>query len=321
MSSIVPPRTPYIDLAVEAHALLRGEGQTEIAGVEERVETLTHIQVHHIIIRTEGGAQALNRPIGSYVTIESPPLKIHDAEVKEEIITAISRHLPEIIAEKIALQPEDTVLLVGLGNWRATADAIGPRFIEFSPITRQFSQYAPDALVPGMRPCCGIAPGVLGITGLETLEVIQGIVEKVKPALLIVADALAANNIDRIGCTIQLGNTGIQPGAGIGNARYALNQESLGIPVMALGCPTIVNSSVIARQLLEAYCQKSAIPFQAELLPPLIEERLAFHGGDLAVTPKEIDDIVINTAKILAAGVAASLFPSVSPGDIELYVT
>jgi spore protease len=320
MTSAPQVSSSYIDLAVEAHALLRGESQTDIDGVEERVEQLTHSRLHHIIIRTAAGADVLNRPVGSYVTIESPPLKLYDVSVKNEIVTALAAALGAMIRDKVDLQPDDTVLLVGLGNWRAAADAVGPKFIACSPVTRQFSRYAPQALPPGTRPCCGIAPGVLGATGLETSEVVRGIVNHAHPALIIVADALAANNVDRIGCTIQLGNTGIQPGSGIGNARQALNQETLGVPVIALGCPTIVNASVIARQLLQAYGQSRHLSLDSEEIAELIRQSLAFHGGDLAVTPKEIDDIAANSARIMADGVAAALFPHLSPEDIALYI-
>ncbi|MDD3270271.1 MAG: GPR endopeptidase, partial [Syntrophomonadaceae bacterium] len=215
----------------------------------------------------------------------------------------------------------DTVLLVGLGNWRATADSLGPKFIEYSPISRHYHQHAPEALVEGMRPVCGIAPGVLGITGLETFEVIRGIVENVKPALLIVVDALAAQNVDRIGTTIQMSNTGIQPGAGVGNARHALNREELGIPVIALGCPTIVNASLIANQAIQKFCLDSGAMYNEIKSLNSIKEVFSRFGGNLAVTPKEVDQIIENTARILSMGVATSIFPGISLEQLELYAT
>ncbi|NLG32130.1 MAG: GPR endopeptidase, partial [Syntrophomonadaceae bacterium] len=231
-------------MAIEARDLVRGVTNKEIPGVEEQVETMEFIKATTITIMNEKGAQQLGRPVGIYVTIDSPPLKINDPYVKNEIITVMEKNLHLLFGER--LKPEDTVLLVGLGNWRATADSLGPKFIEYSPITRHYHAYAPEALVQGMRPTCGISPGVLGITGLETFEVVKGIVDSVKPSLMVVVDALAAQNVDRIGTSIQMSNTGIQPGAGVGNARHALTEADLGIPVIAIGVPTIVSAGIIA---------------------------------------------------------------------------
>ena len=212
-----------VDLATEARDLVRGAADREIPGVEEKVEQMEQIKITSIFIREPQAAQVMGRPIGTYLTIESPPLKINDPYVKQEIIDAMAKSIPLLLSD--TLKPQDLVLLAGLGNWRATPDALGPKFIEYSPITRHYHQYAPEALVEGMRPTCGIAPGVLGITGLETFDVIKGIVDKVKPAVMFVVDSLAAQNVERIGTTIQMSNTGIQPGSGIGNAWQALTHQ------------------------------------------------------------------------------------------------
>ena len=172
-----------------------------------------------------------------------------------------------------------------------------------------------------MRPTCGIAPGVLGITGLETFEVIKGIVDSVQPALLIVVDALAAQNVERIGTTIQMSNTGIQPGSGIGNARHAITQEDLGVPVIAIGCPTIVNAAVIADQAVRKFCLDSGAMYDEIRSRNSIQEIVSFYGGSLGVTPKEIDEIIENTARIMAMGVAVSIFPGISEEQLELYAT
>lgn len=306
-----------VDLAVEAKDLVRGASGKEITGVEENVEKLENIKINTISIKDQKAVSIMGRPIGTYVTIECPPLKINDPYVKDEIIQAMKQSMSLLINNK--LKPDGTVLLVGLGNWRATADALGPKFIEYSPITRHYHQYAPQALVKGMRPACGIAPGVLGITGLETFEVIKGIVEKIEPSILVVVDALAAQNVDRIGTTIQMANTGIQPGAGIGNARHALTEESLGIPVIAIGCPTIVNAAVIARQAVEKYCKTVNVNFNELMSTNAIKDILSYFGGSLSVTPKEVDEIIENSARIIAMGVATALFPNISTEQLELY--
>lgn len=308
-----------VDLAIEARDLVRGTTGREIQGVEEKVEKLEQIKITSIFIREPQAAQVMGRPVGTYITIESPPLKINDPYVKQEIIDAMAKSMPILLNDTV--KPQDVVLLVGLGNWRATPDALGPKFIQYSPITRHYHQYAPDALVQGMRPTCGIAPGVLGITGLETFDVVKGIVDKIKPAALIVVDSLAAQNVERIGTSIQMCNTGIQPGSGIGNTRQALSQQELGIPVIAIGCPTIVNAAVITNQAIQQFCSNSGVNFVESSAQEAVKEILSYFGGSLTVTPKEIDDIIENTSRILAMGVATSLFPGIAQEQLELYAT
>lgn len=309
----------FVDLAIEARDLVRGTTGREIQGVEEQVEQMEQIKITTITIKDPAAVPIMGKPLGTYVTIESPPLKINDPYVKDEIITAMSKSMTILLGNR--LQPKDTVLLVGLGNWRATADALGPKFIEYSPITRHYFQHAPEALVEGMRPVSGIAPGVLGITGLETYEVIKGVVDSVKPGVLVVVDALAAQNVDRIGNTIQMSNTGIQPGGGVGNARHALTEQELGIPVIAIGCPTIVNAAIIAQQAIQNFCTASNTLFNDMTATNAIKNTLSIFGGSLAVTPKEVDEIIENTARIISMGVATSLFPGVSREQLELYAT
>lgn len=317
MNSLLRDLNLHLDLAVEARDLIRGTRNVEISGVEEEVAELTHVKVTNIKINTEQAAKDMGRPIGQYITIECPPLKINDPYVKDEIIETMGTYIKPLFNNK--LSDTDTVLLVGLGNWRATADALGPKFIEYSPITRHYYQYDPEALVEGMRPSCGIAPGVLGITGLETAEVIKGIVERVKPGVIIVVDALAAQNVERIGTTIQMSNTGIRPGGGIGNKRQELSEESLGVPVIAIGCPTIVNAAIIADQAIKKYCLNSGAMFNETQSLDSIKEVLSFFAGGLSVTPKEIDEIIENSARIISMGVAQAIFPNISIEQLELY--
>jgi len=319
LESLLKEYCLYVDLAVEARDLVRGASNQEIAGVEELVEKTENIKITTISIRDQAGAEKMGRPVGDYITIESPPLKINDPYIKDEIIQAMEKGMQLLL--KDFLQAGDTVLLVGLGNWRATADSLGPKFIEYSPISRHYHQHAPEALVQGMRPVCGISPGVLGITGMETFEVIKGIVENVKPKILVVVDALAAQNVARIGTTIQMSNTGIQPGAGVGNARHALSKEELGIPVIAIGCPTIVNASLIANQAIKKFCLDSGAMYIENKALNSIKDILAHFGGSLAVTPKEIDEVIENAARIISMGVAKSIFPGISQEQLELYAT
>ncbi len=306
-----------LDLAIEAHDLLRGATHQEVKGVQEDIAQGEFIKTTTITIINQQGASALGRPEGIYITIESPPLKFNDPYVKAEIIKAMEKSMQLLTNDLIA--PPDLVLLAGLGNWRATADSLGPKFIEYSPITRHYHQHAPDALVGGMRPTSGIAPGVLGITGLETFEVIKGVVEKINPALLVVVDSLAATNVERIGTTIQMSNTGIQPGGGIGNQRQALTYEGLGVPVIAVGCPTIVNAAIIADQAIRSFCSQTSAGYDINLSIDSVKAILSFFGEGLTVTPKEIDDIIENAARIIALGIGKSLFPGIDEEQLILY--
>ena len=319
MKKLIEEFNLNLDLAIEAHDLLRGATRREVEGVKEEITQGEFIKTTTITILNEKGAQSLGRPKGSYITIESPPLKFNDPYVKAEIIQAMEKAMQLLTAD--LLTSRDSVLLVGLGNWRATADSLGPKFIEYSPITRHYHQHAPDALVKGMRPTSGIAPGVLGITGVETFEVVKGVVEKIKPALLVVVDALAAASVERIGTTIQMSNTGIQPGGGIGNQRQALTLEGLGVPVIAVGCPTIVNAAIIADQAVRSFCSRMSTEYDNNTSIAAVKEILSFFGGGLTVTPKEIDDIIENTSRIIALGVGKSLFPGIAEEQLVLYAT
>ncbi|MDO4540378.1 MAG: GPR endopeptidase [Syntrophomonadaceae bacterium] len=307
----------FVDMAVEAHAMLRGDARVEVPGVREQVQEREHCKVVTIDILDAEGAARMGRPQGSYITIEAPPLKINDPYVREDIIEAIKAVLARMLEGR--LNPQDTVLLVGLGNRHAVADSLGPRFIEYSPITRHYYRHVPEALVEGMRPSCGIAPGVLGLTGLESFEVIRGIVDKVKPALLITVDSLAAQDVRRIGNSIQICDTGIQPGGGVNNAREAITQEGLGVPVIAIGCPTIVNAALIAQQAVKSFCTDSGVSFDEIRAVNIIRDILAFYEGGLAVTPKEVDDIIKYTAQTIAMGVGCALFPGIEVEQLEMY--
>ena len=160
----------------------------------------------------------MGRPEGSYITIEAPELAIKDKEIYEEISSIVANKIVELMQD-LKIDKDASVLLVGLGNWNATPDALGPEVVENSLVTRHLFHYAPSELTGGLREVSAIAPGVLGITGIETAEIIKGVVEKLSPGLIIAIDALAASNLNRVGTTIQLTNTGINPGSGIGNKR------------------------------------------------------------------------------------------------------
>ena len=319
MNDILREFSLQVDLAMEARDLARGDANVEIPGVAEEVEELSHSKVTTIRIKDQAGEQKMGKPIGTYITIEAKNLRIRDPEVHEEVSQAIAQKLKSAVDK---IDKKAPVLIIGLGNWRATPDALGPKTVESSPVTRHYFKYAPQALVEGMRPVCAIAPGVLGTTGIETFEVIKGVVEKVQPALVLVIDSLSAQSTERIGTTIQISDTGIQPGSAMGGvARQAINQQTLGVPVIAIGCPMVVNAVTIASQAIEVFCKNNNIPYNPQTSINAIKPVLSYFGGSLSVTPKEIDDLVENISDVIAYGIAYSLFPDISREQLELYAS
>lgn len=317
MNCLLQEFSLQVDLAMEARDLVRGATGKEIPGVIEEVEEQPNSKITTIKIQDAAAQQQMGKPVGTYITIEAKNLKIRDPEVQEEVSQAIAKKLKKA-ADSI---PKDgTVLIIGLGNWRATPDALGPKTVESSPVTRHYFKYAPQALVPGMRPVCAIAPGVLGTTGLETFEVIKGIVENIKPALVIAIDSLSAQNTERIGTTIQISDTGISPGSAVGGvAKQAINQESLGVPVIAIGCPMVVNAVTIANQAIEVFCKNNNIKYDPNTSLNAVKPVVSDFGGNLSVTPKEIDDLVSNISGVIAYGIGYALFPDISREQLELY--
>ncbi len=305
------------DLIAEASDTLRGERNTEIPGVTETLTVRGRVTLRKIRIETEEGARLLKRPAGSYLTLEMPPLSHYDPELERDAVLAVTNALPPLIAEKTSLSPTDGILLAGLGNRTAAADALGPLTVARCPVTRHYLRYAPEALPPDTRAISAFVPGVLGTTGLETRDILQGIVEKTHPAAVIAVDALSAQNVRRIGSTIQLTNTGIRPGSGLKTGRAALNEETLGVPVIAIGCPTIVSAAVVARQLLEHPLAGTAAADHADAIT---SDVFSFCDGDLAVAPKDIDTLTKNAARIIARGITRALLPGVSAREAAAFV-
>lgn len=308
-----------VDLALEARDLVRGATGREIAGVEEKLQELPNSKITTIIIKDKSAEQIMGKPVGTYITIEVQRLRYKDPQVQEEVSQALGQSLASLTANY--LTPQSSVLVIGLGNWKATPDSLGPKTIEYMPITRHLHKYAPDALIQGMRPVCGMAPGVMGTTGIETFEIIKGIVQNVRPNLLILIDALAAQSTERIGTSIQVSNTGIQPGSGVGNAREPINQQTMGIPVIAIGVPTVVSAATIAKQAIENFCKNSGVNYNQQISLNSIRSVLSYFGGSLTVTPKEIDDLIENAARIVSTGISYTLFPGVPKESFGYYTS
>ncbi|MED9923963.1 MAG: GPR endopeptidase [Clostridia bacterium] len=222
----------------------------------------------------------------------------------------LTEELRKIIDLHVDKQGE--ILVVGLGNIYVTPDALGPKVINEIDVTRHLINYLPQYVEEGTRMVSAIAPGVLGTTGIETVEILKGIVENIKPKLLIVIDALASRSIERISSTVQLSDTGIVPGAGVGNTRSEISKNTLGIPVIAIGIPTVVETAVLVNDCLDVFIQKLQDEAKSnDYLNKLkeednyeeIKEALLPKEYNLIVTPKEIDDLIENMKDVVARGI------------------
>ena len=259
------------DLALEERESFDGSG-VEIHGVEveESCDEERDVRLTRVKIVSERGAREMGKSKGTYLTLEAPGLASPDEDYHREVSEVIADLLRELTGTA------ESVLVAGLGNRDVTPDALGPQAVSNLMITRHLIQeYGREMM--GMDGCCvvsGIVPGVMAQTGMETSEILQGIIEETRPDLLIVIDALAARSTRRLGRTVQITDTGIQPGSGVGNHRGSLTKESLGIPVIAIGVPTVVEAAAIVYDA-QGNCEK---------MPP--------HLNGMFVTPKNIDEMI-----------------------------
>jgi spore protease len=318
------------DLALETREMLAGDGGDEIDGVTVEVEEDEDkgIVVTWVRIVNENGSRAMGRPVGNYVTIESQSMRRNDIDAHEEVAKVLARKLGKLKP----LKQDAVALVVGLGNWQVTPDALGPKVCAKLLITRHISEDAiPDELVGKVRPVSALAPGVRGITGIETGEIIKGVVERIKPDVVIAIDALAARSSGRINATVQMTDTGVSPGAGMGNKRMMLNEETLGVPVVGLGVPTVVDAATLVNDVMDAVLTTMSREFPKgqsfyNMLTELQEEdKYSLIRGilpeNMFVTPKDIDAVINRLANIIANALNMALHPGIDASDINRYMS
>ena len=289
------------DLALEAAQLWQesaGEAGT-LPGVESEEATREGYPVTTVRIRDEAGARALGKPVGTYVTLELDGL----ARREEDAFGRAARALAAELGALLGLEPGAPALVVGLGNRAITPDNIGPKAADQTMVTRHLVERVPEHF-GSFRPVAALAAGVLGTTGMESGELVQAVCRRLKPACVVAVDALASRSLKRLCRTVQLSDTGIAPGSGVGNHRAALDRASLGAPVLAVGVPTVVDGATLAADLLGT----------AEL--PLLGE-----GRDLLVTPKDIDSQVSDMAKVIGYGIGLALHPGLRVEDLDLLLS
>ena len=294
------------DLAVEAHELWRESAATEtlLNGVRAKEHTCEGMTVTTVEILDEQGAAELDKPIGKYITVELNGLARWEPEVFGRACRAVAEQLRSLIK----VGDGDTILVAGLGNRAITPDSIGPLCCESVMVTRHLVERMPGDF-GHMRPVAAITPGVLGTTGMESAEILCGVIKKAAPKAVIMIDALASRKLDRLCRTVQLSDTGIVPGSGVGNARAALNADTMGVPVISVGVPTVVDAATLAADISQA-------AGFGEIAP----EELSRYSGGLIVTPKEIDSQVHEIARVIGYAVNLAAQRDISVEDITGYL-
>lgn len=301
------PRSVRTDLAMEAFS-----AQTNaLEGIRSYTTQNDGIVKTVIHVDTQEAASKIQKDIGMYMTFMCTHLADADAEQQKKITMEVSQ------AVSLMLPAENEILVIGLGNRFITADALGPKVIEKILVTRHLKDHIKDDICRQMRSVCAIAPGVLGITGIETAEIIKGVIEHVKPGAVIVIDALAAAACERIASTIQITDTGIRPGSGVGNHRKGITKETMGVPVIAIGVPMVVYASTIAANAFEAIADNTEIGVTDNTRFDLINvvENSSFH--DMIVTPKDVDEMVMHIASIIALALNMSLQSKLSDDELQ----
>lgn len=311
------------DLALEEKESFAGDGG-EVRGVALREWDHAGSRIHmtEVSILNEQGARSMGKPVGTYLTLDVPEMARPDEAYHEEISEEIAKQLEGWVKRLCPGKKPASVLVVGLGNQQVTPDSLGPRVVENLRMTRQLEQeygsgFCKNHQLPMLS---GIIPGVMAQTGMETAEIVKGIVRETKPDLILAIDALAARNVRRLASTIQLTDTGIHPGSGVGNHRSCLTKESLGVPVMALGIPTVTGAAAIVHgtvqtlvRTLAAYESTAGYGSYIEELEPeeqyeLIKELLEPEFGPMYVTPQDIDERVKRISFTVSEGIHKALY-------------
>ena len=289
---------PRTDLALEER---ESRGSADLEGVRFLERDISGYRVSEVIIENEIGSQALCKPAGRYITIELDRLIRREDSAFEDGARALASLLSDLLPEN------GPVLIAGLGNPAITPDAVGHIAAKNALVTLHLID-APGGVFSDLRSVACVEPGVLGTTGIESVEVVRAVAEKIRPAAVIAVDALASRRAERLCRTVQITDTGIVPGSGVGNARKELSANTLGVPVIAVGVPTVVDAATLAASFAEDCGAR------------LDEDRLRSAGGGLIVTPRDIDSKVADISKLVGYGIDLALQPSLSVSDLDMLI-
>ncbi len=287
------------DLATEARELAIGSKIGDVDGVDYEEAADRGINYQKLVVLNKNGEDAIGKPIGTYFTAEINSVIRRESETFTDAVTALSGLIKQLIGE---IHDNSCTLVVGLGNRDITPDAIGPLCTESVLVTRHLKEHAPQDFA-FLSPVAAMSPGVLGTSGIESADYIKWVCDNLKPERVVVVDALAARNLDRLCRTVQITDTGITPGSGVGNSRSAINKDVLGIPVIAIGVPTVVD----IRSLL------------ADMGDVKLSEKTA-NSNDMIVTPRNIDSDVSCASRIVAYAINLALHNGLSVEDIDMLV-
>ncbi len=286
------------DLAVEARELLK----KDIGGTDYFTQKYGDITLTRLKIKTREAADKMGKPEGTYLTFDVPPFS-DDFRDPTSRIKLIGKELASLLPTR------GLILVAGLGNTEITPDNLGPKTAKGVLATRHITgELARSTGLDDLRPVAVLAPGVLGQTGIETGELLYSVTQKLHPAALIVVDALASRKLDRLGCTVQVSDTGISPGSGVGNARPKIDRQTMGVPVVSMGVPTVVDAMTLAADLLGR--EKVGV-----------EETVSPRGEPMVVTPREIDLLIDRAAKLVSMAINHALQPSFSLEDLVTLVS
>lgn len=311
-------KTDMADERVDTYK--RVNNLTEIDGVKVESKNDEIVTTTTVDVLNENGATALSKEIGKYITMEIKDIKYLEEKDKNKIINTLSNEIKNLIGE----DKTKSILVVGLGNIYVTPDSLGPKVVQTVDITRHLINFAKDLVEPDTRSVSALSPGVLGTTGIETSEIITSVCNEVKPDIVIAIDSLASSSINRLGTTIQLSNTGITPGAGVRNKREGINQNTLNVPVIAIGVPTVVDMATITSEaidkMVEVTTQKiengdnSVSKEQIERVINIFNDdnkynmiANALDTDNFIVTPKEIDDVIQIVSDLISGGINMSI--------------
>ena len=285
----------------------------ENEGIKKQERTENNCTVTEISIITEEASRLVGKPKGNFITLEFQSFPDREVSALEQNAKMIAKELKKILPANT-----EKILVVGLGNRKITPDALGPATLDGVMITNHVMEYLNQQEEQDFRAVCGICPGVLGITGLETVDIVKGVVQKYQPSLIIAVDALCAGSPRRMFSTVQLTDTGIHPGSGVGNRRDGLNQETLGVPVIAIGIPTVVDSHSIVYSAISEFFQANQSLQEAE---GMISHMMKFATSELFVCPKDVDNLIIHSARTLAGGINLALHQNIDLAFSEHFVS
>ncbi|SJZ96613.1 GPR endopeptidase [Selenihalanaerobacter shriftii] len=321
------------DLAVESRNLAVERTGGEIEGVTLDEEQVDDAKITRIQVMNQQAAKAIGKKPGNYITIESEGLRQGQRPLHEYLSGVMADELNHLIHFENLNKNSDkepTILVIGLGNWNATPDALGPRVAHHLLVTRHLYDAAPIEAREGMRPVCALAPGVLGLTGIETAEILKGVIDKVHPDLVIAVDSLAARESKHLASTIQISDTGIYPGSGLGKKRIGITREDMGVPVVALGVPTVINSVTIVSDTIDKIKEHEQLAgtdlnnrlqqINEEQKEEIINQILQPYLGDLIMAPKGIDKIIKDVGRVVAGGLNVALHPDIKEEDVSMYL-